>query len=280
MRPRNHSSSVDNGTVNNDGASIQQIYELCYCLWLMSFDCDTNERIRNHFHRDGAVAALVDLVAAAPREKIVRLALSTLRNLAVCTASSTRIRDSLSRRTIAGSAFLQEMVGCGLQKSIELLKARDFSDPEIVEGSCNVFTVEPLKYLVVSHSCRFASLRLRFPNLDLDILGGLVLHTCGEMTRWDVYEAEVESGHLQWSMVHTEKFFRENARRMEGKDGDFSVVRVSFLSDSNSVWAAFTHKMFVFNFVDAHPASIGGRRRRGGGGLLRHWRIRSPLSWR
>lgn len=46
------------------------------------------------------------------------------------------------------------------------------------------------------------------------------------MTRWDVYEAEVDSGHLQWGMVHTEKFFKENAKLMEGKDGNFAIVKV------------------------------------------------------
>jgi V-ATPase subunit H len=46
------------------------------------------------------------------------------------------------------------------------------------------------------------------------------------MTRWDVYVAEVKSGHLKWGIVHTEKFFRDNARRMEGKDGNFEIVKV------------------------------------------------------
>ena len=44
--------------------------------------------------------------------------------------------------------------------------------------------------------------------------------------RWDVYKSEVESGHLQWGIVHTEKFFKENAKRMEGKDGNFAIVKV------------------------------------------------------
>lgn len=46
------------------------------------------------------------------------------------------------------------------------------------------------------------------------------------MTRWDVYVAELELGHLQWGMLHTEKFFQENAKLMEGTNGDFSVVKV------------------------------------------------------
>lgn len=61
---------------------------------------------------------------------------------------------------------------------------------------------------------------------DLDALHTSLQEIHREMTRWDVYEAEVNSGHLQWSIVHTEKFFKENAKLMEGKDGNFDLVRV------------------------------------------------------
>jgi V-type H+-transporting ATPase subunit H len=47
-----------------------------------------------------------------------------------------------------------------------------------------------------------------------------------EMSRWDVYLAEVESGSLEWSFLHAEKFFKENAKKFEGPDGDFFIVKV------------------------------------------------------
>lgn len=46
------------------------------------------------------------------------------------------------------------------------------------------------------------------------------------MTTWDVYKSEVESAHLQWGVVHSEKFFKENVRRMEGADGKFSIIKM------------------------------------------------------
>lgn len=61
---------------------------------------------------------------------------------------------------------------------------------------------------------------------DLDLLHSRLHEMCKEMTRWDVYEAEVQSGHLQWSLIHSEKFFRENAKRMEGSDGNFGILKV------------------------------------------------------
>jgi V-type H+-transporting ATPase subunit H len=46
-----------------------------------------------------------------------------------------------------------------------------------------------------------------------------------ELTKWEVYQAELESGELQWGILHSEQFFRENARRMEGSKGDFVHVK-------------------------------------------------------
>jgi V-type H+-transporting ATPase subunit H len=114
------------------GASCQQLYELCYCLWLMSFDCSDSQDIRNHFHRDGAVPALVELVAAAPREKVVRLALSTLRNLAVCKADMHA--GSSTKKAMTGSIFLTGMIGCGLLKCIDRMKERQWKDPDLIES--------------------------------------------------------------------------------------------------------------------------------------------------
>lgn len=123
------------------GATVQQRYELTYCLWVMSFECEFKERIRHNFHRDGAVTALVEVVGEAPREKVVRLALSTLKNLAICTdkqlATSNDLNLSISsngRKTVFGSRFLNEMIGCGLMKTVLLMKDRHWNDPEMLEG--------------------------------------------------------------------------------------------------------------------------------------------------
>ena len=113
-------------------ASVQHLYELCFCIWLMSYDVEYSEGIRNHFHRDGAVGVLCDLVAQSPREKVVRCALATLRNLATCKAA-VKVRRASS--VIQGSDYLVEIVGCGLMKSLETLRSRQWTDPDIVEGT-------------------------------------------------------------------------------------------------------------------------------------------------
>ena len=114
------------GRFKGGSANVQQVYELCFCLWTMTFEVEDNLEIRQHFHRDDAISALCDLVATAPREKVVRLALNALRNLATCNAKEGGV--------VEGRTFLREMMGYNLMKSIDLLKERQWTDPDIGEG--------------------------------------------------------------------------------------------------------------------------------------------------
>ena len=45
------------------------------------------------------------------------------------------------------------------------------------------------------------------------------------MSRWDIYENEVLNGNLKWGVLHSEKFFKENCRKLEGKDGNFHLLK-------------------------------------------------------
>merc|ERR1711879_539364 len=61
---------------------------------------------------------------------------------------------------------------------------------------------------------------------DIRTLHDLLYRNYKEMSRWDVYQSEVESGQLSWGILHTEAFFKENARKLEGSDGDFRILKV------------------------------------------------------
>mmetsp|Transcript_53986 Transcript_53986/g.80176 ORF Transcript_53986/g.80176 Transcript_53986/m.80176 type:complete len:421 (+) Transcript_53986:171-1433(+) len=185
----------DKGNVGRDrpSASVQQLYELTFCLWCMTYELNGSASVRADFAKDGqAVAALVDLISVAPREKVVRVSLSGLHNLATCTYLENP--GPASMPTVDGSVFLTEMLACGLMKAIEHLKERQWTDPDIVH--------------------------------DIDALYKLLVQNYKEMTRWEVYKTEVESGHLMWGTVHTEAFFKENANMLEGSDGDFKLLKV------------------------------------------------------
>lgn len=174
-------------------ASVQQLYELTFCLWTMTYELEGSANIRADFAKDGlAVAALTELVSVAPREKVVRVALAGLKNLAICTSENDA--GPAGTPTIDGAVFLNDMIACGLMKAIDFLKDRQFTDPDVVE--------------------------------DVTILHKLLAKNYKDLTRWEVYQNEIESGHLQWGSVHTEAFFKENASMMEGSDGDFRIVKV------------------------------------------------------
>lgn len=107
----------------SSSVSAQQLYELCFCLWTMSYEIHNNENIRLHFSRDGVVPALADLIAAAPREKVVRLSLSTLRRLA----------------QQEPAMFIPEMIGCRVLKSVILLREqKQWTDQDIDDGTFNL----------------------------------------------------------------------------------------------------------------------------------------------
>lgn len=114
-------------------ATVQQMYELCFCLWTLTYECNSSATIRATFLRDHAVHSLVDLVSSAPREKVVRVALSALRTLAQCTAEDSP--DTTGKKDVTGSTFLSEMIGCGLIKYVDQMKERQWTDPDIVEGT-------------------------------------------------------------------------------------------------------------------------------------------------
>lgn len=159
----------------------------------MTYELNGSANIRADFAKDGiAVGVLTELVSSAPREKVVRVALSALVNLATCFAED--LPQSAMSPKIDGGIFLTEMLACRLLKSIEYLEERQFTDPDIV--------------------------------YDIKKLHKLLAENYKEMSRWEVYKTEVESGHLQWGSTHTEAFFKENARMMEGKDSDFKLVKV------------------------------------------------------
>jgi len=174
----------------NANAPAQLLYELAFCLWTLTYEVNESSIVRADFAKDEAVAALCDLVAVAPREKVVRVSLAALRNLAVCEVKDGSAADS----NVTGKTFLNDMIACGLMKSIEFMKERQWTDPDIVA--------------------------------DVEDLHSRLVENYKDMSRWEVYVNEVESGQLAWGNTHTEAFFKENAKMIEGKDGDFRLLKV------------------------------------------------------
>jgi len=93
-------------------SAVQLIYQVVFCLWSLSYS--TVASLAMVTTKIGLVAKLVDIVKTVQKEKVVRVAIATLKNLLpVATAAS-------------------DMVGAGLVKALEHLQQRKWADEDIV----------------------------------------------------------------------------------------------------------------------------------------------------
>ena len=237
---RNSPSSLNtnNNPSSSPSSSVQQLYELVFALWCMSLDCCPNtgdvddtaaHQVRQHFARDGAIPALVQLLQTYKIEKVLRLAVASLRILATLDDTSSdscaqRISFSANKDTISSSApsmgsaayFAREMIACDVQKALDLLLQRQWNDPDLQD--------------------------------DLDNLLEVIQHHTRELTQWKVYQAEVDTGILRWDRhFHNSNFFQQNAMSMEGSDGDFAPLTklVLILYRHTKVGQSLSSRMYV-----------------------------------
>jgi len=170
-------------------ASVQQVYDLVFCLWCMSLDCPSDENLRERFARDGTVSALAHLLKTAPREKVLRLTLACLRSLATLGSNEDTSDGSNGYER---TSFVRDMIGCGIPKSLETVRLRRWNDSDLED--------------------------------DLEFLQELLSERTAEWSQWKVYEARIGAGILRWDdLLHKADFFRANAIRME--QGDFALVK-------------------------------------------------------
>ncbi|XP_069107073.1 V-type proton ATPase subunit H-like [Argopecten irradians] len=93
------------------------------------------------------------------------------------------------------------MVQCKVLKQLELLESRKFDDPDIVD--------------------------------DIVFLNENLQKSVQDLSSFDEYCSEVKSGRLEWSPVHkSERFWRENAPRLNEKNYELLKILVRLLSDS------------------------------------------------
>ena len=117
---------IETDTFNANLVSMEE-FELSH----LTYEINNFADVRADFAKDGLpVMALVELVSSAPREKVVRVALAALRNLATCSAD---INPEPDTPRIDSKVFLGEMIACGLMKAIGLLQDRQFTDPDIAD---------------------------------------------------------------------------------------------------------------------------------------------------
>lgn len=107
-------SSRGGPTSMGGGVGVQMVYQVVFCIWLLSFDDNIAGQLNTKF---GLVALLADVARNAIKEKVVRVIVATLRNLVVKA-------PSVNAPALLGSRGLALM---------DSLASRKWSDEEIPE---------------------------------------------------------------------------------------------------------------------------------------------------
>jgi V-type H+-transporting ATPase subunit H len=94
--------------------SVQMVYQAVFCFWLFSFDVEIAEQLNAKF---AIIPLLADVARNAVKEKVVRMIVATLKNLA----------------EKAPSATIPAMLGSKCLPLMESLSARKWSDEEITQ---------------------------------------------------------------------------------------------------------------------------------------------------
>lgn len=142
--------------------------------------------------RYNIIPILADILAETVKEKVTRIILATFRNLTEKPEDKEIVRDNAIT-----------MVQCKVPKQLEILQqsSSKFDDEDVISD------IEDL------------STRLHSYVLDL--------------SSFDEYSNEVKSGRLEWSPVHSsEKFWRENAHRLNEKNHELLKILVKLLETS------------------------------------------------
>lgn len=166
--------------------NFQLQYQLIFAIWCITF----NPEIARKAPSVGIIQALGDILSESSKEKVVRIILATFSN----------ILNKVEEREIKREAALQ-MVQCKTLKTLELMDAKKYDDPDLEED-------------------------ILFLNEQLHL-------SVQDLSSFDEYCTEVRSGRLQWSPVHkSDKFWRENAPRFNEKNFELIKILIRLLENS------------------------------------------------
>jgi len=107
------STLVTASTMSNSSSTVQLLYQTLFSLWSLSYSPEAAMEMASS--KLGLIAKLVEIVKISPKEKVIRVALSTLRNL------------------LGIGSAPNDMVVFGLMPVLEAMQLRKFADEDIPE---------------------------------------------------------------------------------------------------------------------------------------------------
>lgn len=259
---RNDSHNPRDGSRDDAGADagprrdVQLQYEVSLCAWLLTFHAPALAAMRRGAFAEG----LVEVAKKATKEKVARVAVLALRNIAEGVASAARPSDaSCEDRRGSGS-------GAGPGPSPERAETVSLS----VSGSVSVLRgvdERALAKLVANLQQRgFADEELTGALADLE--RGAVSRA-RDASSWESYVAELRGGSLHWSAAHSDEgFWRECASRLTDNNCELLRVLVTVLTSSASSAATLAVACHdLGEFATHYPAGrflvadVGGKAR-------------------
>mmetsp|Transcript_5211 Transcript_5211/g.19496 ORF Transcript_5211/g.19496 Transcript_5211/m.19496 type:complete len:504 (-) Transcript_5211:2205-3716(-) len=98
-------------------SDMQLVYEVCFCIWVLTF----NDNVIRYFQHENIVPKLHDVLRHVKKEKVVRIVLSTFKNM------------------IAHQSFVSNMISVSVPKTLLSLKKRNFEDSDISQLLTEIF---------------------------------------------------------------------------------------------------------------------------------------------
>ncbi|CAD6187217.1 unnamed protein product [Caenorhabditis auriculariae] len=171
----------------NSRINFQLQYQLIFAVWCLTF----NTEIARMAPTVGLIQALGDVLSESTKEKVIRIIFATFAN----------ILNKVEDREVKREAALQ-MVQCKTLKTLELMDAKKYDDPDLEE--------------------------------DVKFLSDELTLSVHDLSSYDEYYSEVRSGRLTWSPVHkSDKFWRENAPKFNDKQFEVVKILIRLLETSN-----------------------------------------------
>jgi len=105
------STLITASSMSNSSSTVQLLYQTIFSLWSLSYSPDACNEMASS--KMGLISKLVEIVRTSPKEKVIRVALSTMRNL------------------VGSGNASNDMVVFGLMPVLESMQQRKFADEDI-----------------------------------------------------------------------------------------------------------------------------------------------------
>ncbi|KPM05229.1 V-type proton ATPase subunit H-like protein [Sarcoptes scabiei] len=203
-------------------------FQIQYQLIFCIWICTFDLSLVHKMSKYNAIPKLADILSESIKEKVIRMILATFRNLI------EKLGDDEPELARENAIIL---VQCKVLKHLEILQqsGQKFDDPDIKD--------------------------------DIDFLYEKLQASIQDLSSFDEYATEIRSGRLEWSPVHTtEKFWRENAARLNEKNYELLKILIRLLEASKEPMVLAVAAHDIGEYVRHYPRgkvvieTLGGKR--------------------